>query len=136
MSKCATKFCRGRASVSGKSPYCSKCRSRRFREKHPITAAFMNLKASANRRGIEFTITLEYFTAFWKENDLDGNYGCKAGDLTVDRKNETLGYIPGNLQALTNSENVRKRWVPYFRALHADEIREAENAVKMAYPGI
>ena len=108
--------CRGVTTKSGHSDKCSKCRSRQFRREHPAMAHFLDLKNRAKQRGHEFTITFEYY---YKTVWLDSGYAEKHGKtkecLSVDRKENHKGYVEGNLQVLTVSENARKRYVPYFK---------------------
>lgn len=136
--KCATRFCKGLL-VSRKlyhSPYCSRCRSRRWRTAHPIEAAFHTLKHHAKARGIEFTITLEYFRNFCNITGYIEQRGKSSTSAQVDRIEEHKGYIEGNLQILTNAQNTRKRYVPFWRDQAEKEalIKEAERKVKEAYP--
>ena len=90
--------------------YCYTCRRARYRDINPIAYAFDNLRQNAKRRGIKFLLTLEDFIDFLKEFP---EYMFKKGrgknDLTIDRKIDPLGYAPGNLQVLTNADNVRKK---------------------------
>lgn len=137
--KCKTSQCRGKASPKlWKSPFCSKCRSRRWRSKHPIESAFSRLKHHAKERRHKFTLTIEYFRAFCNSNDYIKKRGVTAGSLTIDRIKNELGYEPGNIHLLTNSENVRKQFVPYFKNKREMEaaIRETEAKIREAYPEV
>jgi len=87
---------------------CYRCAQRRWREADPVRASFHNLKAHARERGKVFTITLEYFRAFCIRTDYITGKGRSADSYHVDRIDEALGYIEGNLQVLTNTANVVK----------------------------
>lgn len=102
---CKTENCRNR--VAGRQ-FCSSCRSRKCRERDIIKHAYYNLKASAKRRNIEFTITICYFRRFCYRYDFIKNMGKKKHSYSVDRICNKYGYIPGNIQALTISENASK----------------------------
>jgi heterodisulfide reductase subunit C len=135
--KCLTKFCKERASKKlWRSPYCSKCRSRRWRANKPVESAFHRLKHHAKERGHKFTLTLEYFRAFCVASDYIAKRGKSGTSASIDRINDALGYEPGNLQVITLSENSRKRFVPYFKNKQEmeDAIAETERKVREAYP--
>lgn len=105
-SKCWTFRCRGRK-AKGKN-YCSKCRTRRDTEHHPLRIAWANLKKSAKRRKIVFTLTLDQYKQLSAEYKYQNNRGKTAKSYVVDRKNPTKGYEIGNLQFITNAENAAK----------------------------
>jgi hypothetical protein len=87
---------------------CSKCRSREYRAKHPVNAAYLRLRYHAKERGISFSLTLEYFTDFCQRTNYLALRGIGKNDLTIDRIDATKGYEDGNIQVLTNSENKKK----------------------------
>lgn len=70
--------------------------------------AFHNLKKSAKRRGIEFSLTIAEFRAFAAKYDYLNKRGRSAEGYTVDREREWEGYHAGNLKCLTNSANIAK----------------------------
>lgn len=100
MLRCARPAAPGRA-------ICNTCRDRAWREAHPEHHLWNNLKKSAKRRGIAFTITLEAFIRFCADNNLVARVGRGPDDLTVDRREAHRGYEEDNLRVLTNSENGR-----------------------------
>lgn len=104
--KCITKFCRNKTKRG--NTHCSSCRVRIWRNNNPIEASYLNLKHNAKRRKKEFTISLDYFKQFCYETDYIAGKGRTRGSYTVDRKDETLGYIPGNIQKLEVGANVKK----------------------------
>ena len=104
---CKTKYCT-KPEGKGTKGFCYTCRSRNVRKANPIRAAYENLRQSVKRRGHEFTITFEYFTQFCREYDYIRGKGKTAKSLSVDRIDNTKGYIPGNLRAIPLGENSRK----------------------------
>jgi hypothetical protein len=105
VTRCKTRYCSNR---SHGRQFCSTCRKRKSRESDPIRTAYVNKKSDAKRRGIEFTITLEYFRKFCYKYKFIKNMGRTAHSYSVDRINNKLGYIPGNLQVLTVAQNASK----------------------------
>lgn len=87
---------------------CRHCSNKQHRETDLVRTAYEGIKARAKRKGREFTITLDYFRKFCYKVDYRAGLGRSADSYTVDRIIEEKGYVPGNLQKLTNSENVRK----------------------------
>ena len=73
-----------------------------------MKAAYASLKSSAKERGIEFAISLEYFSAFAIRTKLLTGRGRSRDAWHVDRIDNSKGYVEGNLQVLTASENVSK----------------------------
>jgi len=109
VNNCKTKTCKNRTSNKG---YCSTCRSRKCREKDLIKYAWLNLKNRAKQRPKEFTITLEEFREWCKDNDFIPGRGD-----SVDRIKNHLGYHIWNIQKIPLIENIRKyydhdRWQP------------------------
>jgi hypothetical protein len=102
---CKTKYCKN---VANHGTYCKTCISRRFRSRNPMKAAYNALRANAARRGHEFTITYEYFARWCRRSDYMAGKGRTKESYTIDRKDNRVGYVPGNLQVLTNSDNASK----------------------------
>ncbi len=111
--KCLTKLCRGKATKSGNSPYCSKCRMRRWRSAYPIKAHYSDLKHRAGQRGHQFDITLEEFTHFWNTSGYAEGHGKTKDSLSIDRINPNLGYSLSNIKVLTLSDNSIRQRNPY-----------------------
>lgn len=105
--QCTSVGCKN--STVGNKTKCGTCTSRAYRLRHPIKAAYNNLRNNARRRGKEFSITFEYFKEFCTETNYILGKGKTKESYTIDRKVAELGYIPGNLQVLTNRNNVLKR---------------------------
>ena len=114
-----------------KNNYCSKCQ----RLKNPEKYAYQTLKDNAKRRGKEFDISFEDFKIFCVKTSYIAKKGRKKDCLHVDRILETSGYTKENIQALTNTENVRKYlkyyWDGYkmnykFNTIKDEHIRSSE----------
>lgn len=123
--RCRTRNCRGLVTKSGKSPYCSKCRSRRWAERHPLHYSFKNLKVRAKQRGKVFTLTRDEYLKFAKETDYGRLKGKTSLSLSIDRKDNSKGYSADNIAAITIRENCRKQWVDLPQWLR-DEMKAAE----------
>lgn len=104
--RCKTPFCRNLSRRDGAD--CGKCNMRKWREKNREKAAYARLRESARKRNISFTITFEEFVKFAKKTEYLTRTGNTAGSLTVDRKDNLRGYEPGNIRAITRSENSHK----------------------------
>jgi hypothetical protein len=129
--RCATKNCRHRCAASGKSPYCARCRYRRFAAKFPLKAAFNNLRKRAKQRGHEFTLTYPEYQDFCYRTGYDILKGKQAFSLTIHRVDDSRGYSVDNIRAVRNSTNVRFRYTDYGRhitELEAEEIAKSANS--------
>ncbi len=127
--KCETKFCRN-AAANGRH-FCPKCRSRQFKEAHPLKYSFNLLRSGAKRRGKVFTVTFEEYEKLAKETGYDVGKGKSADCLSIDRIDNSKGYEPGNLRVITISENVKKQRRLEFVGIPEwmkDEIRAANSA--------
>ena len=101
--KCSTPHCR--RPRAAKKKFCHACHQRQWRAAHPIQAQYARLRAKARDRGINFCLPFWYFEIFALKSEYCACTGNLAGSLTVDRKNNLLGYIIGNIQPLTRAEN-------------------------------
>lgn len=88
---------------------CETCKARKLRISNPLREIFRNLKKSAKRRGIKFTLTFEQFKEFDRQTGLAKSYGKGRENMTVDRINPERGYEIDNIRALTYVENCRRR---------------------------
>lgn len=95
--------------------FCCKHEHEQRKEKNPYLYWYGVLRRNAKRRGKTFTITLEDFTEFCKETNYINTKGRKSGSMTIDRKIDELGYIPGNLCILEVGENTRKKYTDYWK---------------------
>lgn len=105
--RCKSKNCLNDA-AKGRT-VCYKCKSRKFRESLPLQATFNELRNNANRREIEFSITLAEWGKFCNKTNYLNLRGVMAKDMTVDRRDATKGYTYSNIQMLTKSDNVLKK---------------------------
>ena len=83
-------------------------RVRQWRSDNPIRSAFLSLKHNAKRRNIEFGISLDEFKAFVVSCKLWDRRGIEKDSYHIDRIEETVGYVSGNLQMITNEQNIKK----------------------------
>ena len=74
----------------------------------PYQIQAINDLREAKRRGHPFTITFTYWLSFVQKTGYMAKKGIMKDSWHVDRIDESKGYVPGNLQVLTNSANVRK----------------------------
>lgn len=103
---CIVKYC-GNCRMTGYR-YCGKHKTRKFREQNPITAAFLNLRSNAKRRGKEFMLTLPQFKEFCDQYNYIELKGKSSLSLQVDRIDEYGPYSIENIQGITLRENVQK----------------------------
>ena len=82
---------------------------------NPERNLYTGAKASAKKRGIEFTITLEDILPFPKTCPVLGielRRGIKVNDpnsWSIDRIDNTKGYTPGNVAVISRRANILKR---------------------------
>lgn len=110
--KCLTKHCRKNKKQGN---YCYSCVMRKYAAKNPVKYAYIVLRQNAKRRGHEFTITFSEFEEFCTKTSILLGRGRTKDSYSIDRIRENEGYVPGNLQVLTVSENTKKysKWVKY-----------------------
>jgi hypothetical protein len=104
--KCSTPYCRGTARTGRRR--CNTCQTRICRKNNPVRYAYDTLKANARRRGKPFTITFEQFWEFCYEYPYMAGKGRSGVSFGIDCIIAEKGYVPGNLQLLSNRENSRK----------------------------
>jgi len=104
--KCATSRCI-RPARKGSS-ICTTCDKRIWREKYPMKAAFQTLRHNSIRRGKIFELTFEQFKKFCYETDYMAGKGRKKKSFTIDRIDNSKGYVVDNIQMLSKSENSKK----------------------------
>lgn len=117
---CCVKYCR-KDRVPGRR-VCYNHHIMAWRINHPVKAAYATLRDHAVRRKLAFTITLEQFTALVVPSGYIDNKGCTKEDLHIDRIDALKGYVDGNLQILTCSENATKGATKDKKAYAADKI--------------
>ena len=113
--KCRTKFCRGRPSLNGKSPLCSKCKSKQFKSRNPLRYFWNLLKSRARERGKEFSLTFEEYREFALSSGYFERKGKTAASLSIDRIDPAGPYAKWNIRAITLAENTRRNFVPRLR---------------------
>lgn len=107
------KYCVTPNCANDRAPYrklCDTCRSRRYRERNPLSITYIQLKINAGKRGIPFLLTFTFFRKFCEETNYLNLRGRGANDMTIDRKIPRYGYADGNIQMMTRADNARKRW--------------------------
>jgi len=110
MRMCATKNCRRKARAGRRR--CTTCTKRLWRERHPISYLYDNLRTHARERGKDFTLTLEQFSAFCADTGYHLTKGRHDSASTVDRIRSDLGYEDGNIRVLTHRENSQRQDTP------------------------
>lgn len=80
-----------------------------------------------------FTLKFEDYAKFWETTGYGRMHGRTAASLSIDRIDPNRGYEPGNIRALSVSENVRRRFVPFYQSPTPEEIAATEAAVAAAY---
>lgn len=108
---CPVIRCKCRSRAGGKAPLhrlCPRHYSWWDRVNRPLARYYVDMKAKAKARGIEFDLTLEEFrTIVTQQNYMDAK-GNKKMCLHLDRIDPTQGYTAWNVQILTCSDNVAK----------------------------
>lgn len=104
---CATTRCS--KYLKSHSRFCSKHYHVDQKERRPYRYWYDVLKDHARRRNKVFTLTLEEFIVFCNETGYLDKKGIKKYSYGIDRINDELGYVSGNLQLLTNQANARKQ---------------------------
>lgn len=129
--KCRTKFCRGVQTATGHSPFCSKCRTRRFKERHPLKYSFNLFRNRARHRGHAFELTFQEYEKFARETGYDKLKGKHKHSLSIHRKDGALGYRMDNIAAVSLSLNSRLEFANIPDYLEA-EMMEAEKQTRKA----
>ena len=113
MKKCRTKYCRGLViPETSHSPYCSKCRSARWKQSHPLKYSFKALRSRAKERGHSFDLTFDEYREFAERTGYGLLKGKEAHSLSINRIRSEEGYHKDNIEALTLSMNSRARYAP------------------------
>lgn len=81
---------------------------RKWRVENPDKSAYAVLRSHAKERGHTFTVSYTEFLDVIKATGYLDSKGVFAHNLQIDRKDATQGYIAGNLQVITCSENSGK----------------------------
>lgn len=118
--KCITPYCRGVRTPAAKSSFCGKCRTRRFKAAHPLRYSFSKLKSRAKERGKPFKLTFAEYQAFAVQTGYDKLKGKTKQSLSIHRKDDRLGYVAGNIAAVTLSDNSRLKYAALPGYLQAE----------------
>lgn len=89
---------------------CYKCKSRKYKQDHPLEYWFNALRNNAHRRGKQFTLTINQFKMFCERTGYDKLKGQTATSMSIDRIRAHEGYTVDNIQAITLSANVKKHY--------------------------
>ena len=94
--------------------WCTKCCTQNVsncRKKNPIGYSFSTYKGNAKRQGREFTIDREQFNALVMGNCVYSGHPPNPVN-GIDRVNNALGYVPGNVVTCCHICNVAKSTLP------------------------
>jgi len=103
---CITSHCKNKKRKH--SNYCCTCSNKIYRKKNPMMYSFDTLRTNAKRRKKPFSLTFEQFKEFCYETDYMAGKGRKKLSYTIDCIIEEQGYVYGNIQKLSNHDNVLK----------------------------
>lgn len=116
---CCILYCKNKPAKAKK--YCHKHRKQIEAVRNPIQYNYSNLKQNAKRRRKEFNLSIEEFETFVNESGYLDKKGRTKGKFHIDRINPNIGYQLDNIRILECSENVRRRFVPYFQEQVPDD---------------
>jgi hypothetical protein len=126
MKICKNEGCSNEVKVKGAC--CNTCNARKHRAKYPELSAYREVKYHAKKRGIRFSMTLEWFKQLCASTKYIELKGRGADDLTLDRKIPMLGYVDGNVEVvpkhINSSKGVKERvkfWDEYYAARNGKE---------------
>lgn len=110
--RCPVRRCRKTPRDIGTHPkshqLCGTHHKELWRANNPVHAAYDNLRASARKRRIVFTLTLEHFKTIIEPTRYMDDKGRTRFCLHIDRIQTARGYEDGNIQVLTCTDNVQK----------------------------
>lgn len=101
---CATKHCRRKA----KGRTCYRCEHEARKVNSPYRYWFGVLRRNARRRGVFFGLTFDYWVKWCDDTGYLALKGITSNSASVDRIRNELGYIDGNIQILSVSNNSSK----------------------------
>lgn len=104
MKKCETKYCNN---LSDRKQ-CNTCRSKQYRGNNITAYCYNTLKSNSKRRGKNFQISLEEFKNFCIETNYLAGKGRSKTSYSIDRVDNSIGYVLSNLKVLTISDNAKK----------------------------
>ena len=98
-----------------RSSLCNKHSRLRKIENNPYTFYLGELRRRAKRRGKTCTLTVQEFKDFCLRTGYLSSKGVNAGDSHIDRIDPDRGYENDNIQMLTNTENLKKKYADILR---------------------
>lgn len=90
---------------------CSRCIYLNKKSKDLYRWSFGVHRRNARRRNIPWHLSFDEFKEFAIKFDLMVRAGRKKESLHIDRIDVNKGYVAGNIQVLSNSENIKKRYI-------------------------
>ena len=104
------KFCKvcGVRKPSEGRRICYHCRYIQRKENNLERLCYTRLRNHAKERNKAFDITFEQFKEFCIKSNYLNCKGIRKNSLHIDRIDESKGYSLDNIQAITNTENVKK----------------------------
>jgi len=113
----------------GKFSLCHKHYQHRWRMLNPKQSAFAALRDHAKGRGIEFSLTFDYFQGMCDAYAMFDHNAETFGEYpSIDRVDSTIGYRPGNLRIITVSQNAEKSAREKFLPAAVQEILARKRA--------
>lgn len=116
---CVKPHCRNRPERHGCGTFlltCATCRHRDYALRNPIKIKFLNLKKSANKRKIPFSVSWDRFKELAESSGYDRFVSEKdARTLSVNRVPEGAPYSDGTIEIIPLGEN--SRLAAEYRAL-------------------
>lgn len=106
--KCKHELCINEADPGRRE--CRKCRAKAYRQKYPLKYIYDTIKMNAKRRRKDFSLTFDEFECFCKRTGYDKFKGITADCLSIDRIKANEGYHAWNIQAITVSQNAKKKY--------------------------
>lgn len=100
--------------AKGRTGFCGPCYTQDWKAKNPFKYAYNRFKSNAKKRNIPFELTLEQFKEFAIETEILLGRGRTSLAWHIDRIEDydndgnKLPYRVGNLQKLTNKDNITK----------------------------
>lgn len=88
-----------------KNIFCSRHYWRRMKAVDVVRYTYHITKNNARVRGKEWKLTLEEFRKFCSESGYIEGKGKHKNSLTIDRKDNTKGYIYSNIRVITLEQN-------------------------------
>jgi hypothetical protein len=101
---CSTPYCQRKA----KHNKCYHCQTEAKKLKNPYRYWFGVLRRNARRRGVFFGLSFDYWVKWCDDTGYLALKGRSRDSASIDRIINELGYIDGNIQLLTVSNNSQK----------------------------